>query len=225
MIESKFFTVRLLKKQIIAQNIWELQFEKPAGFVFKAGQFVQFRILNSDEVVLRSYSISSAPTANYLEFCIKYLPDGKASHFFDTLGIGHTATFSEPKGLFALPKEIEVKKHFIATGTGFAPIMAMLEDNVLGESNLLFGVRTEEDLFWLERLNKLKEKKADFIYRLTLSRPSENWTGLKGRVSDYLEFDLGAHYFICGNVEMVKDVRGWLLGKGLNTKNMHFEIF
>lgn len=225
MIESKFFTVRLLKKQIIAQNIWELQFEKPAGFLFKAGQFVQFKIPSSEGVVLRSYSISSAPTANYLEFCIKYLPDGKASQFFDALGVGDAVTFSGSKGLFILPKELSVKKYFIATGTGFAPIMSILEDEMMGESNLLFGVRTEEDLFWLERLNKLKEKKVDFNYRLTLSRPSESWTGLKGRVSDHLEFDSDAHYYICGNVEMVKDVRGWLIGKGLNTKSIHFEIF
>ena len=227
MTEQVFHSVKLLEKKIITPNIWELKFEKPTGFIFQAGQFVQFKVPAGGESALRSYSISSEPKENYLEFCIKYLPDGKASQFFDTLEIGDGAWLSNPKGVFTCANDTGLKKYFIATGTGLAPIMAMLEagEATSAEQKLLFGVRTEEDIFWLPRLQALHGRTNRFTFEVALSRPSEDWTGKRGRVIDYVEYDPQAHYYICGNVEMVKDVRTKLLEKGLNIKSIHFEIF
>lgn len=224
MPEQKFLTTNLLEKKNIAQHVWELRFEKPADFMFKAGQFVQFHIPNGESGTLRSYSISSTPSKNYLEFCVKYRPDGVASEFFDQMTAGQPVEFSGPHGNFVWTPN-GGKHYFVATGTGLAPTMAMLESDAAGESELLVGVRSEDDIFWLDRLQSLQARKSNFSFRLTLSQPSESWTGLKGRVIDHLVIDPNGHYYICGKMEMVKDVRRLLIENGLNTKSIHFEIF
>ncbi|MBP7992170.1 MAG: oxidoreductase, partial [Candidatus Magasanikbacteria bacterium] len=59
----------------------------------------------------------------------------------------------------------------------------------------------------------------------TLSQPSENWKKTRGRVSEHLTLLPEARYFICGNPEMVKDVRAQLLEKAVPVTNIHLEIF
>jgi ferredoxin-NADP reductase len=66
------FILTLLNKKIIARDVLEFRFTKPAGFVFKAGQFLQFKIPTESGLVLRSYSIASAPEDEYIEICLRF---------------------------------------------------------------------------------------------------------------------------------------------------------
>ena len=234
MPESTFFSTKHLAKQMISRDIMELRFERPAGFSFLAGQFVQFKIPTANEGVLRPYSISSAPANDYLEFCLKILPDGKASQYFVHLAVGENTSISEAKGVFICRPEHVASKMCIATGAGVAPIISMIEDRLKNsddEVGLLFGVRTPDDIFWLKRLEALQDQFKNFSFKLTVSRPDESWTGLGGRVTAHLtnlertDLERSTEYYICGSVEMVKDVRALLLQKGVNTKSVHFEIF
>lgn len=222
MPEVQFYFMELLEKQVIAPSINQLRFKKPAGFTFAAGQFVQCKITLPEGEYLRSYSISSTPDAPYLELCIKYLPGGKASNYFDTLAVGEKALLSGPRGRFVV-SNTSFPKYFIATGTGMAPVMPMVE--TAEAVDVLFGVRTEADIFWLDRLQKVRERTVPCTTRITLSKPEESWTGLRGRVIEHLQIVPDGEYYVCGSVEMVKDVRTALLEKGVNTKSIHFEIF
>lgn len=225
MEEKKYQQLVLLEKKTVAENIHELRFEKPANFEFNPGQFVQFKIPDGEKFVHRSYSISSSPSNPYLEFCIKTVPSGKAGVYFSQMKVGDMGEVSLAKGLFT-PKDKTVHRIFIATGVGLTPFMSMLEHSLDGEEiDLLFGVRSEADIFWLERLEKIKAVNSKFNYRLTLSQPSPVWNGLKGRVTDHIKIDQNAHYYLCGNMDMVKEVRSILISNGLDTKSIHFEIF
>jgi NAD(P)H-flavin reductase len=92
---------------------------------------------------------------------------------------------------------------------------------------LVFGLRNEQDIFWDTEFTELTNKFNLFNYTLTLSQPSSAWQGKKGRVTEYVESLLAenARYYICGSVEMVKDVRKLLVDAGVNTKSIHFEIY
>ncbi len=243
MPEQKFHTIKLLRKQMISRDIMELWFERPAGFRFNAGQFVRFEVPTPEGPVLRLYSISSTPSDDYLEFCAKIIPQGKASTWFSQLTESHEVKISSPQGVFVCRPEHAVSKMFVATGAGIAPIISMIEDrlqNSLGAIKLLFGIRTPADIFWQERLAKLQTQFPNFYFQLTVSRPDETWSGLSGRVTNHLkssEFrvqsselgtknsELRTEYYICGSVEMVKDVRSLLLAKRVDTHHIHFEIF
>lgn len=226
------YRTMLTEKKKIARDLLELRFEKPSGFSFTAGQFAQFHIPEGGRIALRSYSISSAPHDPFLEFCVKLLPDGKASAHFEKMNGGEEMTLQGPSGRFTMEKNSN-GSYFIATGAGLAPIMAMMRDATKNRANgremrLLFGVRSEEDLFWVDRLEKLKHTHEMFAYDVTLSQPKPNggWRGLRGRVTDHiLRHLIKHHFYLCGNAAMVKDVREMLLQNGTPTERIRFEIF
>ena len=124
---QQFYPVKLISKQTIARDILELRFERPGGFIFLGGQFVQFQIPEGEKFVLRSYSISSSPEKEYLEFCVKILSNGKASVFFDKMELSETVMMSLAKGHFVCKEGDSPHKIFIATGTGLAPVISMIE--------------------------------------------------------------------------------------------------
>lgn len=228
MSESIFYSVKLLEKQTVAESIVVLRFAKPVGFSFVPGQFVQVRAPDVDGFALRSYSISSSPNDPYVELCVKILPGGKASYLFDNLMPGESIEVSNAKGFFVVKPEDKAPKFFIATGTGIAPVLPMVAGVISGGGmvKLLFGVRSETDMFWVERFESLKKSNSNFDFAITLSQPSLGWMGLKGRVTDHVSaIDLDASYYLCGSADMVKDVRAILIAGGLSTKSIHLEIF
>lgn len=222
-----FQTVKFIEKQTVARQIVILRFTKPTGFSFIPGQFVQVRVPEGDQFVLRSYSLSSTPNDPYLELCVKILPGGKASALFASLRVGETVAISAARGFFVVKPEHARRKIFIATGTGIAPVISMIEGSTEVDqvATLVFGARNEEDLFWVERLEKIKQRQAHFEYTIALSQPSLSWPGKQGRVTAYLPIETSGEYYLCGSADMVKDVRQVLLAQGVNTKSIHLEIF
>ena len=230
-MEKPFLKVKLIEKKEIAQDVLDLKFEKPIGFNFLAGQFVQFMIKTDLESVLHSYSIASEPSEEYLEFCVKLVPNGKGAQFFSKLNIGEEAFLRGPEGRFVCLETHSATKFFVATGAGIAPIMGMikqdLKNQISKEVSLLFGVRHKEDIIWQERLEELQNLFNHFSFNITLSKPDKDWTGNSGRVTSHIASLLKpeAEYYLCGSLEMVKDMRVILSEKGVDIKKIHFEIF
>lgn len=224
------YTIQLLKKKQLASNIYELRFTKPDGFDFEAGQFVQCVVLDGDKMTTRSYSLAGTPADEDILFCVKMLPDGVASAFFKEMKVGKRMTIRGPLGRFVCSDEASAHV-FVATGVGLAPIMGIIEDELKNkktdkETRLLFGVRSEDDVFWLERLDALQTAFPTFSYTCTLSRPNGVWKGISGRVTDHLDdHDTTHDFYICGSPEMVMDVRKRLTERGVPAKQIHFEIF
>lgn len=225
---------KVLSKKYHTPDVVSLVVEKPKGFQFKAGQFAEILIPdpdNSKKLMKRSYSICSTPNEEKIEFCIKLIPEGKGSNFIENLKEGQDVELLGPFGNFLLP-ENEQSLIFIATGVGLSPIISLLKKalinlNYKSKVFLLFGVRSENDIFFDKQLDELRQKFSNFNYTLTLSRPSESWTGPKGRVTDYFSkiLDKEAHYFICGNLNMVADTKKFLEDSGIQEDKIHFEMF
>ncbi len=226
------FSALLTHTALIAKDILEFWVKKPANFSFLPGQFVQFLIPGAEGSVARSYSIVSLPDQSELRFCLKILPDGKASAFFAMIAPGTAVSFTAAAGRFVCEDHHSPRKYFVATGTGIAPIMAMLGGRLAKPAiderlELLFGVRSEGDLFWTNEINAWGQTAPLFKHQLVLSQPErpEQWDGLHGRVTEHLTIDPAGDYYICGSVEMVKDVRTKLVAGGVPMKQIHFEIF
>ncbi len=225
------FSLKLAQKIQLTPDMLELHFIKPDGFDFQAGQFVQFFIPSEPTPALRAYSISSAPQARDLEFCVKLLPDGKASTHFIQMHEGETVKMRGPKGHFT--NNHPTPMYCIATGAGMAPLMSIIQEELCykktdREVRLLFGVRSEEDVFWQERFEMLAKESPFFSFDITLSqpKPTGGWAGLRGRVTEHILHHLSDHhFFLCGNAAMVKDVRQILLENGIDKQYIHFEIF
>lgn len=225
------FSLILEKKQLLTKDVILLEFTKPAGFSFLAGQYIQCFIPNGEKKIPRSYSICSAPSDSSIQLSVKLLPNGVASEFFKTMQEEECMDVRGPLGRFVI--EAGAAYSFVATGVGIAPIMGILRDEVLykktnREMRLLFGVRSEKDIFWKDELNTLAAESDFFSYQMTLSRPKPTggWSGLRGRVTEHLLHHLVDHvYYLCGNVGMVKNVRETLIKNGIPAGRIHFEIF
>lgn len=220
---SQSFELKLVEKRIIADKVGEFKFEKPSGFAYAAGQFIRLSIPTEKGAVARSYSLTSNSQDDYLEICVKFV-GGVGSGYLEKMMVGDKVVAEGPKGRFT-SGTVDVPKYFIGTGVGIAPLIAMLESEEKNKIHLLFGVRDEKDIFWLDRLETIKAKNPNFSYEVTLSRPASSWKGKSGRVTEHLIVDSSGHYFLCGRVEMVKDVRAALQSGGVDPKNIHFEIF
>jgi ferredoxin-NADP reductase len=191
---------------------------------------VQLVLSEGEKTITRSYSISSDPSSSYFELCVKVISDGLGSSYVSQLPIGQEALFYGPLGKF-VNNDAGTPMVCIATGVGLAPIMSIIEDELQNKQNtqpiqLLFGVRNESDIFWIDRLDHLASEFSNFSYQLTLSQPDALWGGLSGRVTEYMtQLRPEAHYFLCGNAEMVKEVRQKLVAKDITPRQIHFEIF
>lgn len=225
-------TITILERTEIADHMITLKTTKPDTFDFISGQFVQFMIPTEDgSIKPRSYSIASIPSDDHLLFLIKILPEGLASDYFRTDScIGTTHTISEPRGRFIV-NDTAASHLFVATGSGMAPVMAMLRNELETKQSskemiLYFGVRHATDLFWQSELAALSIDYSNFTYHTTLSKPDKDWDGLRGRITDHIESHHSVHHtYLCGSAPMVIEVRKLLLSHGADTKQIHFEIF
>ena len=119
----------------------------------------------------------------------------------------------------------------MATGTGIAPVKAILEQMDENESEvvgkniyLFFGGRTEEDLFWKPDFNTIS---VNFIP--VLSRSTADWKGAKGYVQDVVlskEIDLSdSVLYACGSENMIRDARTLFVKSGLSEDLFYSDAF
>lgn len=212
-------TVTCTHKALIARDIYELRFTKPAGFSFKPGQFVLFRlplIDKPDDVQTRAFSIASSPDEAELLFAMKMKEGGRASRWIEeVVEVGKAADMQGPFGFFTLNSQSPKEYLFVATSTGIAPFrsqaISVLAAGEKRRIDLIFGVRSEEDLFWKEEMESLTKKYENFFLHLALSQPSDAWTGHKGRVQTLAPLiapDFSRkNIYVCGSPEMTKDLK------------------
>jgi ferredoxin-NADP reductase len=205
-----------LANNCIAEDIYEIRFTKPEGLTFEAGQFVLWDVPLVDDpkdIQPRAYSIASAPHEEELLFIFKALPGGRSSRWVrEVLTPGTEVRMQGPFGLFTLqesPKDIL----FLATSTGVAPlrshIVTLLKQGDTRKLDLIYSVKTESEIFWKEEFEALARGHFNFSPHLTVTRPSENWQGLRGR-TQAVAGELIANrsertIYVCGNPEMTKE--------------------
>lgn len=132
---------------------------------------------------------------------------------------------------------------FIATGTGIAPIRSMLHwlfefysdgrgrPSSIDQHNLwlIFGNRTEKDIYYHEEFLRLAAEHVNFHYFPTLSRGSAEWTGLRGYVQDHVASVAQGrddmHAYICGLEKMVRANRELLKSLGWDRKSILYEKY
>jgi len=220
---------KLIAKIPLTADVFEIKIEKPSNFTFIPGQFIQFYIPNSEVEQLRAYSIANLPDAPELSFTIKILPNGLASKYFCDLPIGSPLYITEAQGFFHT-KSGDRPIIFMAGGTGLAPIychlLALAANRDPRPITLFFGVKHEENIFWIDKLKEVSNSLPHFNYQIILSEPSESWTGLRGYVNDHLPNDLPNYeYYLAGAPEMVRAITMKLVTAKVPVSQIHFEAY
>ncbi len=226
---------KLLRAEKLTSDVYHYEFDFGGPFLdFIPGQFFMLKVEDGQTPpVNRSYSIASAPsTTEHFALCIKLVEGGRASEYLRGLSVGDHVEFMGPVGHFTL-KDREAETVMVATGTGLAPFMGMIptlfERGFKKPITLLYGCRHEEDLFYLDQLKAWEAEHENFKAVVTLSRPGDNWQGETGRVTEHFDaLDLDPEdsiVYICGNGDMVIDIKNRAEAKGLDKKSIALEQF
>jgi CDP-4-dehydro-6-deoxyglucose reductase len=223
---------RLAASREIAPHTRHFEFETPDWKpAFVPGQFLSLSATVNGDEITRAYSIVSPP-GERVALCANLVSGGHLSPFLFGMKPGDEIDFKGPYGAFILRRPVS-DSIFVATGTGIAPFRSMLlsqlSENRDRQFTLIFGVRHEYGLLYHDELSGLAHAHPNFRYLPTLTRPSEHWSGLTGRVQQHTLEALGEHrdvdVYICGLHEMVNDVRAKLKEAGLDRKRIIFEKY
>lgn len=212
-----------------------LKTNEPNQFNFRSGQFVMLHVPQENQKpALRAYSIASdeRDSTGY-KLLFKYVDNGKASEFVWALKGHETLQMTGPFGKVFFQEPPTEQIVFLNTGTGLSQHFSYLTSKKEQYPNLkyklLFGVRSEGDMYYQSQLNELKKSLPHFDWEFVLSRPSESWTGKKGYVQNFIEeFDYmktPTTFYLCGNGGMIKAVKEILNAQGFDPKKIWVEAF
>lgn len=223
-------TTRLRTRTTVATDVVDLVFDlvTPPKLGFQAGQFVTLAVGKdaSGHALRRSYSIASMSDAGEaLRFLIRVIPGGVASDFFMSLPLGAEVPMTGPHGFFVLAPQHPGDVVFAATGTGVAPVLPMLGElrgrSEPGRRLVFWGLRQESDLFVPEEVEALCASAGATLYTF-LSRPSELWTGRRGRITpavlDLLPGLVAPTFYLVGNGAMIAELKSGLVAGGVDRK-------
>jgi CDP-4-dehydro-6-deoxyglucose reductase len=227
-IPAKIQAINKLNDTVIEVN---LRLPPNSNFEYNSGQYVNI----TKGTIKRSYSVANAyRESGVLTFLIKKYENGQMSkYWFEEAKENDLLRIEGPIGSFFL-RESEVENIiFLATGTGVAPVKAILESitdspNKFSDKKIwiIFGARNESDIFW--QPNELNEV-SNLKYIPVLSRASEDWKGESGYVQDILIKQNilleNAQVYACGSNTMIESAKKLLIEKGLNKTNFFSDAF
>jgi CDP-4-dehydro-6-deoxyglucose reductase len=236
--DIKVFEKKIIPAKIQAINklndtVIEVSLRLPpnSNFGYNSGQYVNI----TKGSIKRSYSVANAyRESGLLTFLIKKYENGQMSNYwFKEAKENDLLRIEGPIGSFFL-RESEVENIiFLATGTGVAPIKAILESITEAPKKLsnkkiwiFSGARNENDIFW--NPNEIIEI-PNLKYIPVMSRASKDWKGEKGYVQDILIKQniplVNAQVYACGSNNMIESAKKILIEKGLNKKNFFSDAF
>lgn len=200
--------------------IVRLQMPTSEPFRYYPGQYLEFILKDGSR---RSYSMATPPRDdNQVELHIRHMPGGVfTDHVF---GAGATAMkereilrVEAPLGSFFLREDSDAPMVFLASGTGFAPIKALIErlreTGSRREITLYWGGRRPRDLYqselaeqWAAQMPNLR-----FIPVVSDAQPDDAWAGRTGFVHQAVLQDLPDlsrwQVYACGAPAMVESAR------------------
>ena len=217
-IPIKKMPVRVSSIQRKSEDVMVLQLQLPANdqFTFRAGQYIEFILRDGTR---RSYSMANAPhTAGSMELHIRHMPGGKfTDHVFGAMKEKEILRLEGPQGSFFLREDSDKPMVFLASGTGFAPIKALLEHmqhkGINRPVTLYWGGRRPADLYMHDWVQALLASMPHVRYVPVISdaKPEDNWQGRTGFVhravlEDFADLS-GYQVYACGAPIVVDSAR------------------
>lgn len=229
--QAKLTPCRISKIEYITSNVLQVFLKLPPSINFNyiPGQYIE---VIGDGGVRRSYSIANAGFNNQLiELHIRAVENGKMSEYwFKKAKINDLLRINGPLGTFFLRESINRDVIFLATGTGIAPIKAILESLQDNHSNspksitVFWGGRKVDDLYF-----DVASLSGNHQYIPVLSQAPLDWIGMKGYVQDILvelKPDLNnVSVYACGSEPMINSARSKLLLANLPPKSFYSDAF
>ncbi len=206
---------------------------------FSAGQFTKLGLEIDGKIIQRAYSYVNPPQSKYQEIYLTRVADGLLSPRLHQLEAGDDLLITKDANGFFTLDEIPSAEHLwlFSTGTALGPFLSLLRDEVnpvwarFRKIVLIHAVRFSADLSYQDEINKLIQEHPEQLIVQPFVSQEPNADALSGRITHALKdgmleriigFPLTPRHsqvMLCGNPEMVKEVRTLLEQKGLE-KNL-----
>ena len=221
--EAGAFPIRKMPSRVLAlermsHDVMAIKLQLPANdsFAYHAGQYVEFILRDGSR---RSYSMANAPhNGPALELHIRHMPGGKfTDHVFAVMKEKEIQRIEGPFGSFYLREDSDKPMVLLASGTGFAPIKALLEhmqfQGITRPTTLYWGGRRPEDLYmdaWVQA-RLLDMPNLTYVPVISNATPEDAWTGRTGFVHRAVLEDLpdlsGYQVYACGAPIVIDSAR------------------
>jgi len=243
----KKMPVRLNSMEKLSPDVVRLVLQLPANdnFQFHAGQYVEFLLRDGAR---RSYSMANAPHTRAgnptatppvgatLELHIRHMPGGKfTDHVFGAMKEKEILRIEGPYGSFYLREDSAKPMVLLASGTGFAPIKALIEQmqdkGSTRPATLYWGGRRPADLYlndWV--VQKCREMpQLQYVPVVSDALPEDHWHGRTGFVHQAVLKDIpdlsGYQVYACGAPIVVDSARRDYVKAGLPEEEFYADSF
>ena len=211
-IQIRMLPARVMKMERAAHDVMILHLRLPANerLQFLAGQYIDVLLRDG---IRRSFSMANAPHDDaFLQLHLRDYGGPFSRHVFGNMKEKDIVRFEGPFGIFFLREESAKPVVLVASGTGFAPIKAIVEHalhtGVARPMTLYWGCRVRADLY----MNELGEQwhragKLRYVPVLSDAPATDNWAGRTGFVHRAVMEDFpdlsGYQVYACGAPVMV----------------------
>jgi CDP-4-dehydro-6-deoxyglucose reductase len=236
----KKMPVRVISLHKASHDVMVVKLQLPANDVMKfhAGQYIDFLLRDGDR---RSYSMANAPHtlvegSPSIELHIRHMPGGKfTDHVFGAMREKEIQRIEGPQGSFFLREDNEKPLVFLASGTGFAPIKAILEHmqhkGITRPATLYWGGRRPADLYMHDWVQAQVAAMPNLTYIPVVSDAlvEDHWTGRTGFVhaavlQDHADLS-GYQVYACGAPIVVDSARAAYTQAGLPADEFYADSF
>jgi p-cymene monooxygenase electron transfer component len=233
------FTAKITETQVLTPDILKVTLRADQRVHYVAGQYASVRAPGLPRS--RHYSFADAPQRegrNELNFFIRKVPGGA---FTDALFSGklhdQSLTIEAPHGNFHL-RAGNAPMVCVVGGSGLAPLLSVLEQarksRIKRACTLVFGARTQADLYMLDTLHDLAKGWLDryhFVPVLSHEPADSDWTGARGMVTEYIASAAGnidwteAEAYMCGPPPMIDAAIATFVDCGMPLDHIFFDKF
>jgi CDP-4-dehydro-6-deoxyglucose reductase len=236
--------VKSIEQRSDSVAIVKLRLPMNENVIFLPGQFIDVLF---DDGQTRSYSIANPPGQRGVvefELHMRHRPGGRMTDpVFRAELTGKMLKIRAPLGSFFLREGSDKPLVLLATGTGFAPIKAILEHmqatGVTRPATLYWGGRSPGDFYMRDLVEQWQAEHGNFRFVPVVSRPlsaaglapaAQDWAGRTGHVHDAARQDfpdLSRHQvYACGSPAMVSAARRVFIEEcGLDASDFFSDAF
>jgi ferredoxin-NADP reductase len=234
------YETRLKRREEIAAGTMAFYFEKPEGFIYKAGQFADFTLVHPSETDaegnIRGFSLASAPYEKDLMSATR-MRDTAFKRVLGSMEIGTGLMLDAPYGSFILHNNTKTPAVFLTGGIGITPVRSIVlqaaHDDLAHKIFLFDSNRRPEDAAFLGDLMEAQEKNRNFTLVGTMTEmqnSAQDWDAETGYITkEMLERYIGdlisPIYYLCGPRSMVTAMRKILNDAGVDDDNIRTEEF
>lgn len=238
--EASEYRVKLLERQEVAHRTIALYFERPSGFSFQAGQFIDLTLLDLLELdpngPTRSLTLASAPSEARLMVATR-VRDTAFKRTLARMPVHTIVKIEGPFGHLTLPENPARPLVFLAGGIGITPFRSMLVEMARSRLSyrvvLFYSNRRPEDAPFLDELQHLQQEIPGYSFvgiMTQLDRAKSAWTAEIGHLdyamlSRHIEGLVAPLYYLAGPPGMVRGIRMMLLNAGIRPADICAEEF